>query len=460
MDISVREIIEATGGELVRGNDSLRANRVSTDSRKESRGAAFFALKGPNFDGHRFVPDVLGRGASVAVVDSPVIGELPTGAAVIRVKDTLFALGELGRYIRDLYNIPLIAISGSAGKTTTKEMTASILSQSRKVLKTEGNLNNLIGLPLTLFGLDNTHRAAVIELGISEFSEMERLVDICAPDIALLTNIGRAHLLTLGSVEGVARAKGPLFTKLGPDKYRAVNLDDPLIRALAGNSGSQVTFSLKEKADVRVREYSVEDSFGGSTALYEVAGKDVTVRFNAPVATNIINGAAAIAAALPLGPSLKDIEDGLSSFSPVHGRMEILKVDGFTVLDDTYNANPESMASALRTLAKASGRKVAVIGDMLELGDASPVEHYEIGLLSGRLGVDIVMAIGAFSGEVAGGASAGGARKAEAFGDKKAALEAVKKTVKAGDSVLVKASRGVGLEYIVEGLKSSFAEAV
>ncbi|MBI2412032.1 MAG: UDP-N-acetylmuramoyl-tripeptide--D-alanyl-D-alanine ligase [Deltaproteobacteria bacterium] len=460
MDISVREIIDAIGGELIHGKETLRANGVSTDSRKESRGAVFFALKGPNFDGHRFASDVLKRGASVAVVDTADLGEIPPGASVIRVKDTLFALGALGRYIRGLYDIPLIAISGSAGKTTTKEMTASILSQSRKVLKTEGNLNNLIGLPLTLFGLDNTHKAAVIELGISEFFEMDRLVDICAPDVALLTNIGRAHLMTLGSIEGVARAKGPLFTKLGPDKYRAVNLDDPLIRALAGNSGSQVTFSLKEKADVRVREYSVEDSFGGATVLYEVAGKDVTVRFNAPGATNIVNGAAAIAATLPLGPSLKEIEDGLSSFSPVHGRMEILKVDGFTVLDDTYNANPDSMASALRTLAKASGRKVAVIGDMLELGEASSIEHYEIGLLSGRLGVDVVIAIGAFSGEVSGGAKAGGVRGAEAFGDKKDALDALKKTVKAGDAVLVKASRGVGLEYIVEGLKTSFAEAV
>ncbi|HAO94050.1 MAG: hypothetical protein A2X99_01100 [Deltaproteobacteria bacterium GWB2_55_19] len=460
MDISVQEIIDAIGGELIHGGSVLRANGVSTDSRKESCGAVFFALKGPSFDGHRFVSDALKRGASAAVIDGPVAGEIPANASVIRVKDTLFALGELGRYIRGLYNIPLIAISGSAGKTTTKEMTASILSQSRKVLKTEGNLNNRIGLPLTLSGLGKAHKAAVIELGISEFFEMERLVDICAPDIALLTNIGRAHLLTLGSIEGVAKAKGPLFTKLSADKYRAVNLDDPLIRALAGKSGKQVTFSIKEKADVRVREYSLEDSFGGAVALYEVAGKDVTVRFSAPGATNIINGAAAIAATLPLGPSLKDIEEGLSSFSSVHGRMEIVKVDGFTVLDDTYNANPESMASALRTLAKAPGRKVAVIGDMLELGGASSIEHYEIGLLSGRLGIDVVVAIGEWAAEVANGASAGGVKSVEAFGDKGAALPAVKKIARPGDAVLVKASRGLCLEYIVEGLKASFREAV
>ncbi|MBI5644398.1 MAG: UDP-N-acetylmuramoyl-tripeptide--D-alanyl-D-alanine ligase [Deltaproteobacteria bacterium] len=454
MDISVNEIVKAVGGALISGDGNVRVKGVSTDSRKASRGEVFFALKGPNFDAHRFVADVLKNGAlAVVLEDEKAASGLSSPANIIKVKDTLAALGALAAYIRGLYKTPLIAISGSAGKTTTKEMVASILARSRKVLKTEGNRNNLVGLPLTLFGLEKSHEAAVIELGISEFWEMERLVNICRPDVAVITNIGRGHLKTLGSLEGVARAKGPLFTEIGEDKTRVVNLDDPLVVKTAGGRGNIITYSLKEPADVRLREYKIDEGFGGMGALYEVRGKDVSVRFNAPGVTNIPNGAAAIAAALPLSPSVKDIEDGLSSFAPVHGRMEVLKLGDLTVIDDTYNANPESMSSALRTLEKAEGRTVAILGDMLELGDVSSHEHREIGRLAGRLGIDVVVAIGEWSMDVVDGVFAGGEDGAVGFKDKKEAIGALKRILRKGDSILVKGSRSVGLEDVVEGIK-------
>ncbi len=452
MRIKIEDIARATAGEA-RGGGAVEVNGVTTDSRKVNPGELFVALKGPNFDGHAFVRDVFAKGASAAVVeDTAAINGLPASATVIIVKDTLKALGALAAYYRRLHKIPVVAITGSAGKTTTKEMIASILSQSRNVLKTEGNKNNLIGLPLTLFRLDAKHEAAVVELGISEDWEMERLVAISSPDVAVITNIGRGHLKTLGSLEGVAKAKGPLFTLLPEHGVRAVNLDDPWVVKIAG-SGAAVTYSMREKADVMVEGHEAEAGFAGTSAVYNVRGARLEVSFSTPGITNVINGAAAIAATLPLGAPLSDMAAGLAAYVPVKGRMCVLHLDGMTVLDDTYNANPESMASALKTLSASRGRKIAVLGDMLELGEAGDREHMAIGRLAAEAGVDALISIGASSAKLSEGAAQAGLRTAQAFTSKKEALEALKSILRDGDTVLVKGSRGVALEEIVEGLK-------
>src|SRR3990170_1926256 len=313
MKISFNDIAAALKGALKNGQGSV-ATGVSTDSRKVNAGDLFFALKGPNFDGHAFVKDVLAKGASGAVVDNEAcLKGLPGGAAVVVVDDALKALGGLASHIRGLHRIPFIAITGSAGKTTTKEMTASILSVSRNVLKTEGNKNNLIGVPLTIFRLTEAHEAAVIELGISEDWEMERLVAMCRPDVSLITNIGRGHLQTLGSLEGVARAKGPIFSMLGAHGVKAVNLDDPWVVKAAGTGGQTVTYSMKQKADVFVEGSSTEAGLAGAKAVYIVRGKKITVRFSSPGLMNVVNGAAAIAAALPLGVPLEHMVLGLEA---------------------------------------------------------------------------------------------------------------------------------------------------
>ncbi len=458
MKITVEEIIKAVGGELLRGSMTQVISGVSTDSRTVLPNEVFFALRGPNFDGHRFVKDVFSKGASAAVLDRA--GELPDkihpSQSVIFVKDTLPGLGDLASFIRRLHNIPVIAVSGSAGKTTTKEMIASILERSRPVLKTEGNMNNLVGLPLTLFRLDNTHKAAVIELGISESWEMERLAAICRPDIALITNIGRSHLKTLGSLEGVARAKGPLFTS-AREGVKVVNLDDPWVVRLSEGKGRIVTYSMAKEADVRVEGYKADENLGVVDAVYRVRGEKIAVRFNSPGAVNVLNGAAAIAATLPLETSLKDMREGLNSFSTVHGRMEVLRIRGITVLDDTYNANPESVSSALMTLKNAAGRKVAVLGDMLELGEASKAEHKKIGTLAAELGIDVVVAVGEWSKDVTEGAleAEKGRTRALFFRDKAGAIDALKGLLKEGDCVLVKGSRATALEEVVERLKTA-----
>ena len=453
MRLDVAEITRAVGGSLKRGAKDTVATGVSTDSRKVAPGTVFFALKGPNFDGHAFVADAALKGAVAAVVEKAAPEGLPESFAVIEVADTLKALGALASYIRGLSRIPFVAVSGSAGKTTTKEMIASILSVSRRVLKTAGNRNNLIGLPLTIFELSAGHEAAVVELGVSEPWEMERLVNICRPDVAVLTNIGRGHLKTLGSLEGVARAKGALFTHLSPHAVRVVNNDDPWVVKLAEGFENIVTYSVKGKADVTVKGCRTEAGLAGMEVVYGIRGKVLPVRFSSPGASNMINGAAAAAAALALGAPLEDIREGLEGFRTIKGRMHVLKAGGFIVLDDTYNANPESVAVALKTLAAAGGRKIAVLGEMLELGEDAAAEHEKIGRLAGELNVEVVVAVGPGASAVADGARGAGVKSVYGFGDKAESLAALKGIVREGDTVLVKGSRGVALESVVEGLK-------
>lgn len=464
------EIAQAAGG-VLKGppkglNEDAVAKGVSTDTRRLKAGEVFFALRGPNFDGHSFVKNAFASGALAAVVEKAYAEKTPAPPApdgpLIIVRDPLYALGELASYVRRTFHeVKVVAVSGSTGKTTTKEMIAAILSGSRAVLKTEGNLNNLIGLPLTLLGLEDKHNVAVVELGVSVPGEMKRLCEIASPDVALLTNIGRGHLETLGSIEGVANEKGELFRGLRLRGVKVVNLDDPWIVRLSkeGRRGETVTFSLKEKADVRALDYSVEDGFGGISVDFDVRGEKVKVRLSTPALCNVSNAAAAIATAVTLGVTLEDVQEGLSSGFFTHGRMEVVRTGGITVLDDTYNANPESMAAALETLKRAAGRKVAVLADMLELGDSAALSHRETGKAAAQSGVDIVIAIGAFSKEIAAGALSGGLKSARvlAFGEKGEAMKAISDMVEKGDTVLVKGSRATALEEVVEGLKKEFS---
>jgi UDP-N-acetylmuramoyl-tripeptide--D-alanyl-D-alanine ligase len=469
MRLTAIEIARATCGTLKgRAQDAL-ATGVSVDTRTILRGDVFFALKGPNFNGHDFVNDAVRKGASCIVAAAK---EGPTDSAcVIEVEDTLSALGDLASFVRGLYDIPVVAVSGSAGKTTTKEMIASILSRSRNSHKTVGNRNNLVGLPLTIFGLESDHGAAVVELGISEHWEMERLVEISRPDVAVLTNIGRGHLATLGTLEGVAEAKGPLFTITGPGCVRVVNLDDPWAVRLAASSmpavatshlgaeweagGKEVTFSMEEDADVRVVEYRILDDLAGISVVFDVMGADVCVRLSSPSVCNISNAAAAVAATLPLGATNEDIIEGLASFTNMPGRMEVKRVGDITVLDDTYNANPDSVDEALKTLKTACGRKVAVLGDMLELGDGANASHFEAGRLAAVLGVDLLIAVGENAAEIIEGGLSEGLTPSfvHGFRDNTSAIEAISGLLRNGDSVLVKGSRGAGLEEIVEGIR-------
>lgn len=466
--MTFKEIADATRGVLKQGSSGSHgaaASGISVDTRTLREGEVFFALKGPNFDGHAFISEALGKKASGVVVEKGSKVEIPDGLSAVFVEDTLRALGDTAASLRRRVRVPLVAVSGSTGKTTTKEMAAAILARSRPVLKTEGNRNNLVGLPLTLSGINSSHRAAVVELGISGPGEMKRLVEISDPDVALITNIGRSHMEGHGDIEGVAGAKRELFDCSRPECFKVVNLDDELVvRSAEEHSAGVITFGFNKEADVRVEDFRAGDNLSGSTARFFVRGEPVDIRLRVPGVFNMANAAAAVAALLPLDVYLDDIYEGLYGFTGVSGRLEIVRSGALTILDDTYNANPESVSAALGALKGAAGRRVAVLGEMHELGECAEGAHRETGRLAAEAGIDMIVAVGRWSSVVVDGALDAGfrARLAYGFDDWKSALKALKgDLLKAGDVLLVKGSRAAGLEEVVRGLsdRDNFKEA-
>lgn len=464
INLKIQDVLSAVNGRLINGSENVCICGVSTDSRTIKKGELFFALQGPNFDGHRFVDEAAQKGA-VGIVVSKTISQKPKAKSLIQVADTLAALGNLAACWRRLHPVPLIAVSGSVGKTTTKEMIAAILNTSRAIVKTEGNLNNLIGLPLTLFGLNNIHKAAVVELGISEKGEMKRLAQICRPDVAVLTNICEAHTATLGSIEAVASAKGELFQEMQSGTV-VINSDDPYLAKMAENiKAKKITFSVKAKADVMLIEEgqgtsagSVEPSIGKGQieTTFMAMGEKIPVRLNYAGAHNLSNAAAAIAAALLLGATKQEIMEGLLRLKPLHGRMEILSLaNGVTIIDDTYNANPSSTEAALKTLSIMKGRKIAVLADMLELGEIAQPAHKKIGRLAKEFGIDFLFATGNFRYDVMQGALDAGmaAEKIYETDDRGLLAKELISMMQQGDTILVKGSRGMKMEEIIKRLQ-------
>ena len=465
MKLSIDEIVDATKGTVLSGVSGAVPNGnfgVSIDTRTMESGDVFFAIKGPNFDGHDFVVDAASKGASAAVVDKGF--KLGSGASVaegfatIEVRDALSALGDAATLARVKMPVPLVAVAGTSGKTTTKEMTAAILALSGPILKTRGNMNTLVGLPLTLLSQEGSHQGVVVELGISELGEMPTLARIAKPDVAVITNVGRGHLEGLHSLEGVAEAKGELFGSLGPEGTMVVNIDDPHVVRVSeevlsrGMGVKRVTFGAATGADVRISEITPH-GVDGLGVTCEVAGEELQVSLCSPLVANAYNAAAAIGAARALGASLEGAGEALSALGQLPGRMEVIKTGSFTLLDDTYNANPDSVAAALSTLGGAPGRKVAVLGDMLELGDDSMEAHRGSGSLAARVGASVVVAIGRFSKETTSGAFEAGLKEVYHFNDNKEALSTLSAIIKEKDTVLVKGSRSAGLDEIVSALK-------
>jgi UDP-N-acetylmuramoyl-tripeptide--D-alanyl-D-alanine ligase len=462
MQLYIEDILKATGGSLVKGDKRAIIKGVSIDTRAINAGEIFFALVGKRFDGHDFIPNLEENGATGTVVNGDWEGlsaleKPPSGLCVISVNDTLSALGDTARFWRDKYPVPLAAVGGSCGKTTTKEMIAAILGVNMTVHKTEGNKNNLIGLPLTILGLEDSHQIAVVELGISEREEMTRLAEISKPDVALLTNIGVAHISTLGGIEEVARAKGELFTMLKPDGIEVINLDDPwIVRMVDKSHRRRVTYSLNGKGDIQLKSCEVDglspDKF---IARFSVYDNDIVVKINSIGKHNLYNAAAAIATTFALGAGCEDIVEGLSRFIPMKGRMELLKLDNITILDDTYNASPESVEVALKTLSTFSGRKIAVLGDMYELGDFAKNLHKSIGATVYRLGIDLLIVYGEFKEEVCDGAVSEGMASGcvHRVATKDDIVNMLKDSMRDGDVILVKGSRAAGMEDVVEKLR-------
>jgi UDP-N-acetylmuramoyl-tripeptide--D-alanyl-D-alanine ligase len=460
MLFTVAEIAGATGGEII-GSAVGEVTGVTTDSRKAEAGELFVPLKGERFDGHDFIEEVVAKGVRVFLAESAWAGshQLPTGASCIAVTDTLRTLGELARFHRLRFELPVVGVTGSNGKTTTKEMLAGILALTAPGLKTSGNLNNLIGLPQMLFQLTAEHRWAVLEMGMSEPGEIDRLAEIAGPEVGIITNAYPAHLETMGSVEAVARAKGELFLRLPPGGWAVYNDDDPLIARCPSPTGvTRLSFGL-EGAEVSATGIRSEGPAGQSFTLRLPQGT-LPVRMKVYGLHNIYNGLAAAAAATALGVAPEVIGAGLAAFTPVAKRFNLEEAGGIVLIDDSYNANPASMAAALLTLRDISeeSRALAVLGDMLELGEGAAKAHREVGRLAATC-ADRLYLLGDQAETVAAGAIEGGLDPAEVVvsaghGD---ILADLRRVLVKGDYLLVKGSRGMRMEIVAEGIRQRFA---
>jgi UDP-N-acetylmuramoyl-tripeptide--D-alanyl-D-alanine ligase len=434
----------------------LKIRGISTDSRKLRRGDIFFAIEGERFDGHDFVRDAFRRGAIACFVKIDWFRrnrDKFRGKVLIAVDDTIKALGQLANIYRRKFDIPVIAVTGSNGKTTAKEMIADVLSQKYRVLRTRGNLNNQIGVPLTLFRLRKSHQVAVIEVGTNHFGEIRYLCEIAEPDHGVITNIGRAHIEFFGDRFGVAKAKGELFDFLSKrDGFIFVNLDDDMVVNISRKVRRKLTYGFSGGADVE-GEFISLDSFARPEFMVRYDGREVRVKLRVPGRHLISHALSAFAVGLKFGIPLSRIKRALTSFRSFPGRMEVIKIKGITIINDSYNANPDSVTAGLKTLSeiRASGKRIAVLGDMFELGGESISAHREVGEMVIECGIDYLFTIGEYmrnAYEVA----LRKIRHAIHFSDKELLVFHLFEIIGRGDVILVKGSRGMRMEEVVDML--------
>lgn len=455
MRILISDIKKLNGVEIINQKLFKKISDVSIDSRKLKTGDLFFAIKGENFDGHDFIDEVISKGASAVVIEKKYLEKFKDkNYPLVVVEDTTKALGELARIYRDKFDVKVIGLTGSNGKTTTKEMIAEILSQKFKTLKSEGNLNNNFGVPLNLFRLQKSHEVAVIEMGINHFGEMGALCEIANPDFGLVTNIGTAHIEFLKSREGIAEEKGKLFKYLiRKNGFGFINSDEKLIKEQAKGLKRKLTFGFSSKADVRGKIISLNNL---AQPVLKVTYRSKSVVINLPTfgIHTAQNALSAAAVGLKFGVSLKKIKSALEAFKSYDKRMQVIEIDGYTIINDTYNASPESMKMAIQTMSMMKGyfQKVAVLGDMLELGEFSEKFHRELANYLKENGIQKVFFFGEFTKS-----SFEEALKLECdakhFDDKKQIADEIKKTIPEGSLILLKGSRKMKMEEIIEYLK-------
>lgn len=456
MNLTLDDVLKATSGTLKNKGPAVQFKGVCIDSRIVRPGEVFVAIKGVHFDGNDFVGEAVAKGAPAVVTASPA--PVSDGISIVEVKDTVDALGDIASWWRNQFKAPCVAITGSNGKSTTKEMAASIASCRGAVLKTEGNFNNLIGLPLTVFRWEKKHDVAVLELGMNASGEIRRLTQVARPDVGLITNITAAHLEKLHSVEGVAQAKGELFEAMDSGSTAIINDEDPWVKKMGAKfKGRKISFGMQNTSDVKFLHM---DSRGlDDTELkFAVNSREYKIKVPLPGTHNVMNALGAIAIGVALGIEVDEMLDRLVGFHPMAMRFERVQLsNGVCLVNDSYNANPQSMRAAFRTVgaAKRAGRFIAVLGDMLELGEQSETLHQEVGAAAVESGVQVLFVFGNFAGEFSKGAQGRGMKKKEVreYDDIDALGKAVEKEARAGDVILVKGSRGMRMERIVEHLK-------
>lgn len=452
--LSLDDVARGASGRLVGVDDGRAIAGVSIDTRTLKRGQLFVAIAGPNFDGHDFVAQAVERGASAVMMHRDV--PAPPGVPVVRVADTTAALKHLGRHVRLQAGIPVAAVTGSAGKTTTKEMLAALLEIRGDVLKTEGNLNNQYGLPLTLLRLAPSHRFAVLELGMSAAGELSELSAIAQPDVAIITMVAPVHLEFFDSVDAIAAAKAEILEGLGADGAAVLNWEDPRLRRIGEkHQGKVIWFGRDRACDVSAENW--RGTVHGMRFDMRMGGRTLDVALPLPGPHFLLNFLAAAAAAHRLGIAPDEIAEAATHIKAAKSRGEVTRLaKGVTLLDDTYNSNPFAVDAAVVALGMAAkGRRVVFLGDMLELGPSGPDLHRETGSkLAGH--ADAVVGVGALGRLISEGARKAGIREVHEFEDSAAAGAAAPGIVKEGDAVLVKGSRGAKMERVVESLRAAF----
>lgn len=460
LELSIRQAAEAMHARLGNGPSDDPAlghpfPPVSIDSRTLRQGEAYFAILGERHDGHAYLDSAARAGASLLVVDrTPAVPCLP-GIPILQVEDTTRALQDLARHLRRLWNRRLVAVTGSMGKTTTREFTAALLAERLAVLQPKGNFNNHIGLPLSLTRLEASHEAAVVELGMNHPGEIRRLGDICRPDVALMTNVSAVHLEFFDSVDAIARAKGEILESIRPGGCFVYNADDPRVRSLADAfEGSKVSFGFGDEADYRISKWAIEDFSGVS---FRLVGPRLEVNAKLCVVGKhfLYNAAAAIAVASLFELTEEEIDRGLTRLAAVGGRGTLTRLGNITLWDDSYNSNPGAVESVLETIGSldAVARRVLVLGDMLELGPRGPELHRQVGMRAGTM-ADLLVTVGTLAESLRAGAIQAGLQEDRAlhFASAEEAADALPAMLQDGDLVVVKASRGVHLERVVEAI--------
>lgn len=450
MRLTIQEVATALKGKVISSTkEEVWIQEITTDSRKTLSSGLFIPLKGERFDGHDFIAKVYDQGAiATLTMEEKVVDER---LVTIYVQDTQKALLELARYYREKFELPVIGITGSVGKTSTKEMISAVLSGKWNVHKTQGNFNNEIGLPLTLFQLNSSHEAAVIEMGMNHFGEIHNLSTTAKPDVGVITNVGTSHIENLGSREGILKAKLEILDGLSPKGLLVINGDNDLLGTLGEMSISKKTYGLDPKNDYWAEHIASKGMYtyaDVTTPIHQYA-----IKIKALGEHMVYNTLAAIAVAEYYGLTPQEIETGLSHYEPAKMRMHISELENsLTVMDDTYNASPDSMKAALKVLMNytASGRKVAVLGDMFEMGEFAPKLHQEVGAFAHEAHVDLLIAIGELSKHIKQGYQIAGGQKCYYFETKEAFIAEMDQLFKENDCILFKASRGMHFEQLVE----------
>ncbi len=467
MKLTISEIIKATQGNLLTGSPEKIIDNVSIDSRRISAGSLFIPLKGEKCDGHIFIDAAFNQGATASLLrkGNPVIQRLKNvlqDKILIEVEEPLKALGDIARWWRDKFSATIVAITGSNGKTTTKELLWNIISEKTAAIKNPGNWNNLIGLPLSLFQLNATMKVAVLEMGMSEKGEIGRLTEICKPQIGLITNIGPCHLETLTTLEDVAEAKAELFERLESSDIAIINKDDFRAASLAERTHAEIVSFGVEKGDIHALNIRSYNCCGAEFDL-NVMGEKTTVRLKSLGKQFLSNALAAAAIAHTIGSGTEEIRKGLESFTGIPGRMETINLGGVQIINDAYNANPVSMQASLSALSSITtgNHKIAVLGDMLELGPQSIKFHTQIGEKAAGLNIDHLFLIGDFSSFVRKGAVSGGmnSKNITVCDNLKNIADILKNKMVDGDSILLKGSRKMEMEKIIELLKPKLSDS-